>query len=94
MVFGIDLTIVVLVIVALALVLSGMKMVGQGYNWTVERFGRYTRTLQPGLNLIVPFVDSIGRKATWNTEQPIVFRNMKNSKKLLKEAAAPTAVAD
>ena len=31
-------------------------------NWTVERFGRYTRTLQPGLNLIVPFFDRIGRK--------------------------------
>ena len=34
----------------------------QGYNWTVERFGRYTRTLTPGLNLIVPYFDRIGRK--------------------------------
>ena len=34
----------------------------QGYNYTVERFGRYMRTLKPGLGLIVPFVDGIGRK--------------------------------
>ncbi len=34
----------------------------QGYNYTVERFGRYTRTLSPGLTLIIPFIDRIGRK--------------------------------
>lgn len=37
-------------------------MVPQGYNWTVERFGKYTKTLKPGLNLIVPFVESVGEK--------------------------------
>ncbi|WP_192457295.1 SPFH domain-containing protein [Musicola keenii] len=52
----------VLVVVALIIVWSGIKIVPQGYQWTVERFGRYTRTLQPGLNLIVPFMDRIGRK--------------------------------
>jgi len=62
MFFGIDLTVVVLVIFAIVFVMSGMKMVPQGYHWTVERFGRYTRTLAPGLNFIVPFVDRIGRK--------------------------------
>jgi regulator of protease activity HflC (stomatin/prohibitin superfamily) len=41
---------------------AGVKTVSQGYNWTVERFGRYTRTLQPGLNIIVPFFDRIGKK--------------------------------
>jgi len=46
-------------IIALA---SGAKRVPQGYQWTVERFGRYQSTLFPGLNLIVPFVDRIGRK--------------------------------
>lgn len=34
----------------------------QGYNWTVERFGRYTRTLSPGLNLLIPYIDRIGHK--------------------------------
>jgi regulator of protease activity HflC (stomatin/prohibitin superfamily) len=39
-----------------------VRAVPQGYNWTVERFGRYRITLQPGLRLINPFIDRIGRK--------------------------------
>jgi len=62
MFFGVDLTVVVLVVFAIVFVMNGLKMVPQGYHWTVERFGRYTRTLAPGLNLIVPFIDRIGRK--------------------------------
>jgi regulator of protease activity HflC (stomatin/prohibitin superfamily) len=53
---------VVLVVVAIVLIFAGVKTVPQGTNWTVERFGRYTRTLVPGLHLIVPFVDTIGRR--------------------------------
>ncbi|MEC5318058.1 SPFH domain-containing protein [Brenneria populi subsp. brevivirga] len=52
----------VLIVVALIIVWSGIKIVPQGYQWTVERFGRYTKTLMPGLNLVVPFMDRIGRK--------------------------------
>lgn len=52
----------VIVLVALVIVWSGIKIVPQGYQWTVERFGRYTKTLQPGLNLLVPFMDRVGRK--------------------------------
>ncbi len=59
---GISITVLVLVIGAVILVLQGIKVVPQGYGWTVERFGRYTKTLAPGLNLIVPFVDQVGRK--------------------------------
>ncbi|HSX71557.1 MAG TPA: SPFH domain-containing protein [Pseudomonas sp.] len=47
---------------ALAVVFMGFKVVPQGYEWTVERFGRYTNTLTPGLNIIVPVMDRIGRK--------------------------------
>jgi regulator of protease activity HflC (stomatin/prohibitin superfamily) len=54
--------VVALVVVALVLVFAGVKTVSQGTNWTIERFGRYTRTLQPGLHLIVPFVDTVGRR--------------------------------
>lgn len=39
---------------------AGIKVVPQGHQWTVERFGRYTRTLNPGLGLIIPFIDRIG----------------------------------
>ncbi|MEH2919804.1 SPFH domain-containing protein [Samsonia erythrinae] len=52
----------VLIFVALIIVWSGIKIVPQGYQWTVERFGRYTKTLMPGLNLVVPFMDRVGRK--------------------------------
>ncbi len=51
-----------LIFVALVIVGAGVKIVPQGYQWTVERFGRYTKTLQPGLSLVVPFMDRIGRK--------------------------------
>ena len=53
-----------LVLVILALVLAGtaVKVVRQGEEWTVERFGKYVKTLQPGLHLIVPLVDRIGHK--------------------------------
>jgi regulator of protease activity HflC (stomatin/prohibitin superfamily) len=47
---------------AVAIVFMGFKVVPQGSEWTVERFGRYTNTLKPGLNLIVPVMDRIGRK--------------------------------
>jgi regulator of protease activity HflC (stomatin/prohibitin superfamily) len=42
--------------------LMGVRQVPQGYNYTVERFGRYYKTLTPGLGLIVPYIDSVGRK--------------------------------
>ena len=62
MFFGFDVFAVVIVALAILTLFAGVKTVPQGYNWTVERFGRYTRTLTPGLNLIVPFFDRIGRK--------------------------------
>lgn len=50
------------VVLAIILVALGAKRVPQGWEYTVERFGRYTKTLRPGLNLIVPVVDTIGSK--------------------------------
>ncbi|WP_439548281.1 SPFH domain-containing protein [Falsiroseomonas sp.] len=57
-------TIILVVIVALAVitVAKGVRTVPQGEVWSVERFGAFTRLLQPGLNLIIPYVDGIGRK--------------------------------
>lgn len=52
----------VLAAVLLVLVFKGVKAVPQGMEYTVERFGRYTMTLKPGLNFIVPVIDSIGAK--------------------------------
>ncbi len=59
---GVNAFVIVLVVLVVLTLLAGVKTVSQGYNWTVERFGRYTRTLTSGLNLIVPFFDRIGRK--------------------------------
>jgi len=57
-----DIFIVSLAALAVVLVALGAKRVPQGMEYTVERFGRYTRTLRPGLNLIMPVVDQIGHK--------------------------------
>lgn len=53
---------VVLLVVVLVIISRGVRTVPQGYQWTVERFGRYRITLLPGLRLINPFIDRIGRK--------------------------------
>src|SRR6201996_7140783 len=53
---------IVIVVVAVIIALMGIKSVPQGREWTVERFGRYTKTLRPGLNLLMPFVDRVGAK--------------------------------
>ncbi len=52
----------IFIFLVLATLSAGIKIVPQGYNWTVERFGRYTRTLVPGLNLLIPYIDRIGHK--------------------------------
>ena len=52
----------VLVLVAIFIVFLGVKAVSQGYEYTIERFGRYTRTLKPGLHLIIPIIDRVGAK--------------------------------
>ena len=49
-------------LVAVLVVTMGVKSVPQGREFTVERFGRYTHTLRPGLNMIVPFVDRVGAR--------------------------------
>jgi regulator of protease activity HflC (stomatin/prohibitin superfamily) len=59
---GFNVFVLVLLVLFIAVLAAGVKVIPQGWNYTVERFGRYTRTLRPGLSLIVPFIDRIGRK--------------------------------
>ena len=59
---GFNIFVLVLLVLFVAVLAAGVKVVPQGWNYTVERFGRYTRTLRPGLTLIIPFIDRIGRK--------------------------------
>jgi len=60
--FGFDVFVIVIVAVFVLIIFAGVKTVPQGYNYTVERFGKYARILSPGLTLIVPFIDRIGAK--------------------------------
>ncbi len=53
---------IAVVVLAIIVVALGVKPVPQGREYTVERFGRFTRTLTPGLNLITPVIDNIGKK--------------------------------
>lgn len=57
---GFSVFVIVIVVLAVALVVMGIKSVPQGYEFTVERFGKYTLTLSPGLHVIVPVIDRIG----------------------------------
>ncbi|MBL8895279.1 MAG: SPFH/Band 7/PHB domain protein [Rhizobiales bacterium] len=59
---GASVAVLVLVAVVVFGLLRAIRMVPQGYNYTAERFRRYIRTLEPGLGLIVPFIDRIGHK--------------------------------
>lgn len=54
--------VIVLLLFAVVLVVRGVKTVPQGQEWTVERFGRYTRTLPPGLHLLIPIIDGVGMR--------------------------------
>jgi regulator of protease activity HflC (stomatin/prohibitin superfamily) len=52
----------VIIVVAFIVLAKLVRIVPQGYEWTVERFGKYTRTLSPGLHFLIPFIYNIGRK--------------------------------
>ena len=55
-------TAILILILGVVFVWSAVVVVRQGFEYTLERFGRYTHTLKPGFSLIIPFVDRIGRK--------------------------------
>ncbi|AXV16170.1 hypothetical protein CYG48_10975 [Neorhizobium sp. SOG26] len=57
---GFDIVVVVFVLFVILVLFASIKTVPQGYRYTVERFGRYTRTLEPGLNLLTPFIERVG----------------------------------
>jgi regulator of protease activity HflC (stomatin/prohibitin superfamily) len=61
--------VIILILVVMTL-FAGVKTVPQGHIWTVERFGAYTRMLQPGLQFVLPYIDRIGRKL--NVQEQVV----------------------
>jgi regulator of protease activity HflC (stomatin/prohibitin superfamily) len=62
MIGGFTLVVLVLLGLALVTVFLGVKVVPQGREFTVERFGRYVRTLSPGLHVITPFAEAVGAR--------------------------------
>ena len=58
----INIVVLLLVAFSIAIIFMGVKQVPQGFEWTVERFGRFTQSLKPGLHVIIPFMDRIGKK--------------------------------
>lgn len=59
---GLQELVIVILVLAVVLVIMGVKQVPQGMEYTVERFGRYIKTLRPGFNLIIPFIDRVGAR--------------------------------
>jgi len=59
---GSSFLVIVLLLLAIVFVVSAIKIVPQGREYTVEKFGRYTRTLKPGMTFLIPFIESVGRK--------------------------------
>lgn len=57
---GSEIVFIIVAVLAVLIVMMAVKQVPQGYEWTIERFGRYINTLRPGLHTIIPFVDKVG----------------------------------
>jgi regulator of protease activity HflC (stomatin/prohibitin superfamily) len=60
--YGLLIFLAVVAVIVIAVIMRGVRTVPQGNHWTVQRFGRYRITLEPGLHLINPFIDAIGHK--------------------------------
>src|SRR5215510_10985403 len=52
----------IFLVLAVVVALGTIKIVPQGREFTVEQFGRYTRTLKPGISFLTPFIENVGRK--------------------------------
>jgi len=62
MIEGFGVIAIVVALFVIVTVLMGVRQVPQGFNYTVERFGKYNKTLTPGLGLVIPYIDRVGRK--------------------------------
>ena len=74
-------SIIVLAILAFVgiTIFKGVRIVPQGYNWIVQRLGKYRTTLNPGLNFVIPYVDEVSYKVTTKDivlDIPVVFQKV------------------
>ena len=61
---NIESVMIILAIVAVLFVARAARTVPQGYQYTIERFGRYVRTLDPGFHIVIPFMDRVGARVS------------------------------
>lgn len=54
----------IVLVTGIIMLFKSVIMVPQGYEWTVEKFGRYTHTMKPGLHFLIPVIYSVGRKVS------------------------------
>ena len=62
MLLSMNIAVIVFVLLGLTTIYAGWKSVPQGQEWTVERWGRFTRLLKPGFNVVIPYIDHIGKR--------------------------------
>jgi regulator of protease activity HflC (stomatin/prohibitin superfamily) len=72
--YGFDIVVVVLVGLVILTIALGVRTIPQGYNYAIERFGRYSHTLGAGLSLIIPYIERVGHKI--NTSRALLFRRL------------------
>ncbi len=53
---------IIILLAGVIVLIKTVRMVPQGYEWTVERFGKYTHTMSPGLHFLMPVIQGVGRK--------------------------------
>ena len=89
--FGaLDIFLIVLVVLAIVLVFMGVRTVEQGFEYTVERFGRFTRRLTPGLHILVPFMDSVRYRINMRERVlDVLWRGRTDGKRAKPERAVP-----
>ena len=59
---GMTITVIVLLVLAILTVSKSIVMVRQGYEYTIERFGRFTRSMRPGIHFLIPYIERIGAR--------------------------------
>ena len=57
-----NILIIILLLAGVLALFKAVRIVPQGFEWTVERFGKYTHTMSPGLHLLIPIAQDVGRK--------------------------------